>query len=130
MKKWDKIIIAGLLVISFLPYLLFKVFLGGNADSVYAYITVDGEFYKEIPLTGQMSAKEYVIHSSHGSNTIVVENESITVVEADCSDHICEQFGTISKPGEVIVCLPNQVYIEVKGNLNEKSGDEEDIRVY
>ena len=120
MKKWDKIIIGVLLLISFLPYLLFKVFLLGDFNGTYAYVTVEGEFYKQIPLTGQVAPKEYMIKTSRGTNRLVVENESIRVEEADCTDHLCTQFGTKSQVGDVIVCLPNQVYIEIKGtNQNE-----------
>lgn len=130
MKKWDIIIIVSLLMISFLPYLCIKGLMQDNVNSVYAYITVDGAPYMEIPLTGQVKAKEYVLKSKHGSNTIVVENEGITMIEADCTDHVCEEFGTIKKPGEIIVCLPNQVYIEIRGTMSEISDNVEDIRAY
>lgn len=129
MKKWDKIIIVILLVISFLPYLFVKTFLIGSYDKTYAYITVNGELYKEVPLTGQVKHKEFIIDTGHGTNKIVIENESIGVVEADCSDGICEEFGFISKPGEIIVCLPHSVYIEVRGQQEEKD-DEIDMRAY
>lgn len=130
MKKWDKMIIALLLVISFLPYLWFKVVLAGDAESVYAYVTVDGKFYKKIPLTGQVQAKEYVIHSKNGINTIVVENEGIRVKDADCADHLCEEFGVADRPGQVIVCLPHLIYIEIKGEAGEEAEEMEDIRTY
>ncbi len=127
MKKWDKIIIGVLLLISFLPYLLFKVFLVGDFNGTYAYVTVEGEPYKEIPLTGQVAPKEYIIKTSRGTNVLVVENESIRVEEADCADHLCEEFGAKSQVGDVIVCLPNQVYIEVKGT---NQNDIVDGRIY
>lgn len=127
MKKWDKIIIGVLLLISFLPYLLFKVFFIGEFNGTYAYVTVEGEHYKEIPLTGQVAPKEYIIKTSRGTNVLVVENESIRVEEADCADHLCEEFGAKSQVGDVIVCLPNQVYIEVKGT---NQNDIVDGRIY
>lgn len=114
-KKWDLIIICMLLVLSFLPYGFTKVILGDKANKVYAYITVDGEFYKEIPLTGQKSRKEFIIETDEGSNKVIVENESIAIVEADCSDHICEKFGFRSRPGDMIVCLPHRILIQIKG---------------
>lgn len=126
MKKWDKIIIAMLVVISFLPYLLIKLFFPGSYDTRYAYITVNGQFYKQIPLTGQLSHKEFVVKTQKGSNKIVVENERIGVIEADCRDKTCKEFGFISKPGEIIVCLPHELYIEVRG----QEDNEVDVRTY
>lgn len=128
MKKWDKIIIVMLLIITFIPYLLVKSLFAGNFSQAYAYITVDGKFYKEIPLTGQIVYKEFMIETQKGSNKVVIENESIAVVEADCHDGVCKEFGFVSKPGEVIVCLPHGVYIEVKGQQIVE--DEVDIRAY
>ncbi len=127
MKKWDKIIIGVLLLISFLPYLLFKVFLLGDFNGTYAYITVEGKPYMDIPLTGQVTSKEYTIKSSIGTNVLVVENESIRVEEADCPDLLCEEFGAKNQVGDVIVCLPHQVYIEIKGTDHN---NEVDGRIY
>lgn len=114
-KKWDIIIIAILLVLSILPYGMIKLLLGKNIDQVYATITVGGAFYKEIPLTGQLSRKEFLIETDKGSNKVVIENESIAIVEADCSDHVCEEFGFRNTPGDGIICLPHQIYIKIEG---------------
>lgn len=126
MKRWDKIIIVILLLISFLPYLLVKLFFAGSYDTRYVYITLEGKLYKKVPLTGQISHKEFVIETEKGNNKVVIENERIGVVEADCKDEICKEFGFISKPGEIIVCLPHELYIEVRGQ--EKN--EVDVRTY
>ena len=114
-KKWDIIIIGILLIISFLPYAVLKEFIVQTGNQRYAYISVGGEPYKEIPLTGQVSHHEEWIETEYGRNKIAIENESIAVIESDCHDHICEQPGYISKPGENISCLPHRLYIEVRG---------------
>lgn len=124
-KKWDIIIIGLLLVISFLPYILIKEFVSNDVEGIYAYITVGGKPYKEIPLTGQVNRKELVIKTEYGENTIAIENESISVIEADCHDHVCEAFGFKHTPGDIIVCLPNQLYIEVRGNLAHSSAEQD-----
>lgn len=126
-KKWDMIIICLLFVISFLPYLFIKIFLGQHTDYVSAYINIEGEFYKEIPLTGQIDYKEYIIRTKEGVNIIAVQNESIAVVRADCSDHVCEAFGYKSKPGETIVCLPHKLYIELKGEIDKQVDEDIDV---
>lgn len=127
-KKWDLIIISGLFVISFLPYIGIKTIIGTQAESTYAYIAISDELYKEIPLTGQMSQKQIEIENEYGKNTIMIENESIAIVESDCPDHLCEEFGFKNTVGDIIVCLPHQLYIEIKGNKSSQS--QVDAKVY
>lgn len=132
-KTWDKIIIALLLVISFIPYLFLKILVASDYDIVYAKITIAGELYKEIPLTGQVKQTELIIDTGRGINKAVIENESITIIEADCPDEICTQTGFISKPGQSITCLPHKLHIEIVGktiNSSEKDEDIIDVNAY
>ena len=131
MKKWDFIIIGLLLLISFVPYVIFGVVVGNGLNGTYAEIMVEGKLYKEIPLTGQVAKMEWLIETDRGMNLVVVEEEQIAVTHANCSDGLCEQFGWIKNPGEVIVCLPHQVYIEVKARkANDAVDDGVDARLY
>lgn len=129
-KPWDKIIIALLLVISFIPYLFFKIFMVGDYDVAYAKITIEGKPYKEIPLTGQVKRREFLIDTGHGSNTAVIENEKITITEADCPDGICTQTGFVGKPGQSITCLPHKLHIEIIGHVVEKDEEIIDVNAY
>ena len=130
MKKWDKIIMLILVIISFIPYIFLKTFLIGDVEEKYAYMTIDGEFYKKIPLTAQVNRKEFMIELDEGYNKVVIENESIAIEEADCRDGVCKEFGFISKPGETIVCLPHKLYIVIQGNEQAEIDEEIDIRTY
>lgn len=56
---------------------------------------------------------ETVISSSAGSNTIVVENGTVRVSDADCPNHDCVNQGAISKAGQQIVCLPHKLTIDI-----------------
>lgn len=130
MKAWDKIIIVLLLVISFVPYLFLKVLLIDDYDVTYARITIEGKLYKEVSLTGQIKQKELTIETEHGSNQIVIENEKITITEADCPDGICTQTGFIGKPSQSITCLPHKLHIEIVGKLSEEDEDIIDVNAY
>lgn len=125
-KPWDKIIIALLLVISFIPYLFFKILIPNNYSMTYAKITVAGKLYKEIPLTGQVKPMEFMIDTEYGMNKVVIENEAITITEADCLDEICIHTGFIKEPGQSIICLPHMLHIQVIG---EGNGDKDIIDV-
>ena len=118
-KRWDIIIIGLLLIISFLPYIWIKNFMGHDVRELYAYITVEGEPIKEIPLTGQVSRKEFLIETKYGKNLVIVENESIAVTQSDCSDHVCEMFGFINRPHQSISCLPHKLYIGINGTIKQ-----------
>ncbi len=56
---------------------------------------------------------------------IVVKDETIGIVEADCPDQVCVHEGFLSKPGETSVCLPHKVMIEVRA---DDSADPDIIR--
>ena len=128
MTKWDKLIIVGLLVFSFIPHMSLIIMHNKPYDIAYATVRVDGEIKQQIPLTGQVNSKHYEIKTEYGQNNIIVKNEQIAVEEADCPDQVCRQVGFVHQPHESIVCLPNHLYIEIVGNV-EKT-DDIDIRPY
>ena len=37
-----------------------------------------------------------------------------------CRDHVCEKMGPISKNGEMIVCLPNEVFVQIEGGKEKE----------
>jgi hypothetical protein len=46
---------------------------------------------------------------------IEIKDGAIRVAESDCPKGICKQAGWVRTPGRSIVCVPNRVLIEVKG---------------
>ncbi|SDH98509.1 NusG domain II-containing protein [Proteiniclasticum ruminis] len=60
-----------------------------------------------------------------GVNIVEIVDEKVGMYEADCPDKVCYSPEYISRPGETIVCLPNRIVIEVKGE--EPQEDDEDI---
>ena len=55
--------------------------------------------------------------------SIEIEDDSIGILDSDCRDKICIKSGFISKPGQLLVCLPHKLMIEIKSNVNEKNID-------
>lgn len=47
--------------------------------------------------------------------TIEIKNGAIRVAQADCPKGICKQAGWVRTPGRTIVCVPNRVLIQLKG---------------
>ena len=54
-----------------------------------------------------------------GSNTITVEDGRICVSHASCPDQVCVKQGWVSRNVIPIVCLPNQLVIQIKGGESD-----------
>ena len=50
-----------------------------------------------------------------GENTFEIKGGVVEMVHADCPDQYCVHHRPISKNGESIICLPNQVVITIRG---------------
>ena len=81
--------------------------------SLEAVVTVDGEIVRRIPLPADKD-KRFTVSTAHGENEIVVCGGKVFVEEADCPEKVCIKSGAISKPGEVIACLPHHLLIEIR----------------
>ena len=122
-KKWDIIIIIVLICLSFIPELIFGVMMGKNYNGTYAEITLDGKPYKKILLSEHRGEEQIDVKTKYGYNIIEIKDQSIGIIDADCPDKICIKSGFISKPGQLSVCLPHKLMVEIKSNDNEKNID-------
>lgn len=122
-KRWDFIIIAILMIFSFLPEVIFGFVVGRDFDQTYAEISINGKIEKTIPLTNHTGEEIIDFKSYKGHNTIIINGDKIGIIDADCSDKVCMNPEYISKPGETLVCLPHKFMIEVKGKKNDEDED-------
>ncbi len=127
-KTWDKIIIISLVIISFIPHLIFSIVQTRNYNQTYAVVTVGGQLYKRFPLTGQIDAKEYLVETEYGYNRMRIENEQVAILEADCPDKVCTEQGFIGKPGQSLICLPHKLQVQVEGVQDTQQEDAIDIK--
>ena len=70
----------------------------------------------ELPLD-QDATLEVV--TSFGRNVIVVEDGAVRMAEADCANGYCLTQHAISSPGEQIICLPHELWVEVVGSTSD-----------
>jgi len=68
----------------------------------------DGNAY-EMPLSVNA---EKTVQTSRGMNVVVVQDGAAFVRDADCENHDCMRQGSISAPGQQIICLPHELWIE------------------
>lgn len=122
MKKGNKIIsiiIISVLIFSFIGIYIYKN--GMESDSKIAVIKHNGKIIKKINLSTIDKPETFLIKSTNGnSNTIKVEKGNISILEATCPDQICVKAGSISKPGDTLVCLPNKLIIVIDGKASHK----------
>lgn len=81
-----------------------------------AVIYSGGKIVKEINLNEINEPVEFDITSESGKvNTIRAEKGKIAVTAADCPDKVCVKKGFIEDASAPIVCLPNKLVVEIKG---------------
>ena len=124
LKKLDIIIIVSLLILSFVPSIIFSKSLSKNFNSTYVSIKVNGKFYDNIPLSSFKDEKTFTIESKHGTNDVLVKDNKIKIIKANCKDELCIKQGEISNVGENIICLPNELIMEIKGAEKDSSSDD------
>ena len=59
------------------------------------------------------------IPSEAGHNRLIIQNGEARMETATCPDGICVAHHPIHRQGESIVCLPNQVVVEISGEATE-----------
>ena len=82
----------------------------GQSSSAYAVVHASDGSEKKLPLDKDTTI---TVSADLGSNTIVVSNGAVSVIDADCPNHDCIQQGAISSTNQQIVCLPHKLWIEV-----------------
>ena len=88
-----------------------------------------GETYR-LPLDADTVV---IVETDLGMNEVTVENARIRVTQSDCKNHDCMRQGAIYTPGQRIICLPHEFYIEIVGaratDGSAKAGAEGDALV-
>ena len=106
-KKADIIlfilILAAGLIVSFLP-------LAGDTYGIY-----DLNKDQTVEITQETEAGTI-------TNLLIIENGQCRMEQASCHNQICVNHSPIDSRGEVIVCLPNRVVVEIVGDSG-KGGD-------
>ncbi|NLJ78754.1 MAG: NusG domain II-containing protein [Tissierellia bacterium] len=122
MTKGDKILIASIIVLSILSLVYIKNIALSDGES-YVSIQVDGDEIKKIIFDKKIIGKTIPIETEFGYNLVEIGDKRVRVIEADCPDQLDVKQGYISRPGEIIVCLPNKLVIEIKGIGDDGDGD-------
>jgi hypothetical protein len=108
--KNDIIFIAVLLAVIIAAGALYMLS-RGEGDTVT--VTAGGEPYGEYPLSTDRTVE---IKNGEAVNLLIIEGGKARVEYASCPDGVCVSHKPISRDGQSIICLPNQVVVTVSKN--------------
>ena len=115
-KKNDLILIIFLTFTSVVMLIGISLFSKKGATVV---VSVDGKEVASFPLDEDTV---YNIGGYHGGENILeVKDGKAHLTDASCPDKLCVSMGYINKSGQSIICLPNKVVIEIKGNTKDNN---------
>lgn len=117
MTRGDKVLVILLVVASIFSFWLIRE-INSKMDSRYISIQVDGAEYERMQFSTSDEPVIKEIQTQFGRNVIEAGRDYVRVIEADCPDKLDILQGDITRPGQVIVCLPNRMIIEIKGGEN------------
>ena len=112
MKKNDWILAAGIILAAAL-ILVFQLVRDDGGQNEVA-VTVDGEEF------GSYSLAEDQTIDIDVTNRLVIEDGTARMEWADCPDQVCVNHRAVSRNGESIICLPNEVVVSVRGGEEAK----------
>ena len=115
--RGDLILIGGILVIALLAFAVTRLMSGTGA---YVEIQVAGETVTTLPLGKNTTYDIEGINGGH--NYLTIEDGEAYLTDATCPDGLCIDMGPISKNRESMICLPNQVVVQV---IDENASEDE-----
>ena len=115
LKKTDIALIVLLLLFAGAFYFLFA---GAGDAGKTVVVSVDGAVYTECPLSQDAVVTILMADGMH-TNTLVVQDGETYMRYANCPDEICLRHRPIHLTGEMIVCLPNRIVVEISSGETE-----------
>ncbi|MBE0450230.1 MAG: NusG domain II-containing protein [Clostridia bacterium] len=120
MKKNDVILIGVVLILSLLSFVAINWYQNKSSDDMQVIIRHEAQEIKVFPFNENTDEVfVFVDEDADETNTIIIKDGIVTVEEANCRDQICVKTQSISKNGEIIVCLPHQLTVEIYAKSGE-----------
>ena len=106
----DIILISSLLSVS----IILLVFQNTNRHTgQFVLIQMAPNSEKKINLDANQQIK---LKNAHGTAIVQIQNHRARIVESSCPHQYCVQMGWIDKIGEMAICIPNRLIIEIVGD--------------
>ena len=102
----NDIIIIGIAMVALTVFCVI-FYLGHRQQGAEVVVTVDGTEY------GRYSLEQEQTIDIGGTNELIIRDGRADMTWADCPDQLCVHQRAISRDGENLVCLPNEVVVTV-----------------
>lgn len=109
-KHLANIVVIVVIIVVLVAAALFVFQAGASGSSGWAIVHDSDGQQTRIDLSGDETV---MVTTSLGYNVVQVADGRARVIEADCPNHDCIDQGEISAPGEKVVCLPHQLWVEI-----------------
>ena len=106
----DCILIAGLIVVAAV-WASYDVMHVGRVGAIEIY-NQDG-FFRELSPERDVLVS---VPGPLGKSIVEVSSGMVYMRSSPCHGKVCIHMGGISRPGQGIVCVPNRVYIRIRGD--------------
>jgi len=104
----DWLLITGVIALS----ILFIPLLHPAAQGRVALVRVGDAIVEQLPLDRD---RQLIVAGRLGETEIEVRGGRVRVVHSPGPYKLCLKRGWISRPGEILICLPNRVTVEIPG---------------
>jgi len=118
LTRYDRILAIAIILIAVLGFIIYSSSGSNMEEQDRIVIEAMGEIVQEIPMDQLEPGKKIPIAGYLGDSILEMEEGRVRLVYSPCPDHLCVYMGWISRPGEIIVCLPNMVMVRVEGKLD------------
>lgn len=89
----------------------------GSAAPASAVLSAGGRPLAELPLDRPVR-RTFAL--AHGRLTVeVAPGKGVRILESDCPAKVCLHHGWAAHTGETIVCVPNELIVEIEGEVSE-----------
>ena len=117
MKKKDFILLASILVLAIGGLLAYRWLTPSVEEKGEVVISVKG---KEIGRYLLYQDQEIEIPADYGTSILDIKDGNAKMRHAGCPDQVCVLHPSIHYHGDMIICLPNQIIVEVVGGEDSK----------
>lgn len=112
MRKNDIILVGIILIVGLIALFAMNIIQNNDHSDLEVLIKHDGVVIKSYPFT-QKTDETYVYEENGERNVVQIKDGLVSMIDADCRDQICVKTASISKNGEIIVCLPHKLTVEI-----------------
>lgn len=109
-RRNDLLLLAAFLVIGLIALFIQHI---SKENGARVVVHNGNQIYASFPLSEDT---EYLIETPLGTNHLVIRDSIVCVDEADCANQLCVLQGAISQTGEMIVCLPHEIVVEIRND--------------